>query len=149
MESYYLSESWKLKRQERLEFDSHTCQGCGITAKQLASLGWPGLQVHHKNSGPPDYRYPSFGNENLNDLLTLCASCHDGITNSVRKQRYLLDPLKEVPCVSIDLPSTQVPLGPARHEFTQQGSNLYLRREPVNLPQRSNSRSEKYLRQSS
>lgn len=67
---YYASPAWRRKRAERLAHDHHTCQGCGITAQQLAELDWPPLQVHHKNAGPPDYRYPSFGNEALSDLLT-------------------------------------------------------------------------------
>ena len=70
--SYYASSAWRSKRQERLDFDGHQCQGCGITRKQLEELSWPSLQVHHKNAGPPDFMYPSFGNEQMSDLLTLC-----------------------------------------------------------------------------
>ena len=91
---YYLSNHWRKKRQERLNLDDHTCQCCGINSQQLSDLGWKPLEVHHKNAGPPDYKYPSVGNEQMSDLLTLCSLCHDGITNSVRKQRYRLDPSK-------------------------------------------------------
>ena len=95
-DDFYQSTGWKAKRQQRLAIDGHTCQGCGITAAQLEQLGWSRLQVHHKNAGPPDYGYPSFGNEQPSDLLTLCETCHDGITDSVRKQRFKLDPKKQV-----------------------------------------------------
>jgi 5-methylcytosine-specific restriction endonuclease McrA len=98
---YYLSKQWQQRRQQRLDLDSHTCQGCGITAAQLKQLGWPSLQVHHKNAGPPDYSYPSFGHERMSDLLTLCSECHDGITNSVRRQRFKLDPRKRVDAVHV------------------------------------------------
>lgn len=94
--SYYASAAWRRKRQERLDFDDHQCQGCGINRHQLEELGWPSLQVHHKNAGPPDFLYPSFGNEQMSDLLTLCSKCHDGITNSVRDQRFKLDPRKKL-----------------------------------------------------
>ena len=147
MEAYYQSAAWQRKRQQRLDHDHHTCQGCGITATQLAELGWSALQVHHKNAGPPDYRYPSFGNEQLSDLLTLCSLCHDGITNSVRQQRFKLDPRKQVQSTSIAAPSLSVPSQIKRVQPNYNPDHNF-GREPIAVPQRSNSRSAKYLRQS-
>lgn len=97
--AYINSLRWSQLRSQRLEIDSHTCQGCGITQAQLTELGWPGLQVHHRNGGPPDYGYPNpLGQEDpATDLLTLCVGCHDGITDSVRRQRYRLDERKQLP----------------------------------------------------
>jgi len=146
MEAYYQSAAWQRKRRQRLEHDRHTCQGCGITAHQLADLGWATLQVHHKNAGPPDYRYPSFGNEQLSDLLTLCSLCHDGITNSVRQQRFKLDPRKQVQHTSIAAPSLSVPLQSQRVKPHYDPDHNF-GREPIALPQRADSRSAKYLRQ--
>lgn len=145
MEDYYRSASWQRKRQLRLDHDHYTCQGCGITAAQLAELGWPSLQVHHKNAGPPDYRYPSFGNEQLTDLLTLCSTCHDGITNSVRQQRFKLDPRKQVQAVSVAAPSLSVPLPTNQRVQPQYNPDHNFGREPIAVPQRANSRSAKYL----
>ena len=148
MEDYYRSAAWQRKRQQRLDHDQHTCQGCGITAAQLAELGWPSLQVHHKNAGPPDYRYPSFGNEQLTDLLTLCSICHDGITNSVRQQRFKLDPRKQVASVSVAAPSLSIPSPTNQRVQPQYDPDHNFGREPIAVPQRANSRSAKYLRQS-
>jgi hypothetical protein len=146
-EDYYQSAQWRSKRQRRLVFDDHTCQGCGITQQQLAELGWPPLEVHHRNAGPPDYRYPSFGNEQLSDLLTLCSSCHDGITNSVRRQRFKLDPRKQVETVTIPEPSLMTPsLSQKRNVQPSPDRNPLAGREPIAVPQRSDSRSAKYLR---
>ena len=147
MGDYYQSASWQRKRQQRLEHDQHTCQGCGINAAQLAELGWPSLQVHHKNAGPPDYRYPSFGNEQLTDLLTLCSICHDGITNSVRQQRFKLDPRKQVASVSVAAPSLSVPSHTERVKPVYNPDHNF-GREPIAVPQRANSRSTQYLQQS-
>jgi hypothetical protein len=148
MEDYYRSAAWQRKRQQRLQHDQHTCQGCGITRQQLAELGWPALQVHHRNAGPPDYRYPSFGHEPLSDLLTLCSECHDGITNSVRRQRFKLDPRKQVPAVHVSAPSlaisitkTSINVRPPRDPSADAGF------EPVVVPQRTDRRSAERLRQ--
>jgi hypothetical protein len=147
MEGYYRSAAWRSKRAQRLDHDNHTCQGCGITAAQLEQLGWPPLQVHHKNAGPPDYRYPSFGNEQLSDLLTLCPICHDGITNSVRQQRFKLDPRKRVEPVSIAAPSLSVPLPTSKRVEPLYDPDHNFGREPIVVPQRADSRSAKYLRE--
>lgn len=148
--SYYASPAWRRKRQQRLDLDGHQCQGCGITREQLEQLGWPALQVHHKNAGPPDFPYPSFGDEHMSDLLTLCSECHDGITNSVRRQRFKLDPKKKVDPVLIGPSALQIPLVKPKpvHVPTSNCSNSFPGREPIAVPQRSNSRSAKYLRES-
>lgn len=147
-EAYYQSSQWRTKRLERLNHDNHTCQGCGITRQQLADLGWPALQVHHRNAGPPDYRYPSFGNEPLSDLLTLCSECHDGITNSVRRQRYKLDPKKQVQAVTVAAPSlTSITITTRRNVQPSTDRDALAGREPIAVPQRADSRSAKYLRE--
>lgn len=144
--SYYASSAWRRKRQERLDFDGHQCQGCGITREQLEQLGWPSLQVHHKNAGPPDYMYPSFGHELLSDLLTLCSECHDGITNSVRRQRFKLDPKKQVEPVLVATSSLYVPtLKPKVNVSASHCSDSFPGREPTIVPQRSNRRPSQCL----
>ena len=144
--SYYASSAWRRKRQERLDHDGHQCQGCGITRDQLEQLGWPSLQVHHKNAGPPDFTYPSFGNEQISDLLTLCTECHDGITNSVRRQRFKLDPKKQVEPVLVATSSLYVPtLKPTSNVSASYCTNPFPGREPIVVPQRSNRRSPQSL----
>lgn len=146
--SYYASAAWRRKRQQRLDHDGHQCQGCGITRDQLEQLGWPSLQVHHKNAGPPDFTYPSFGNEQISDLLTLCTECHDGITNSVRRQRFKLDPKKQVEPVLIASSSLYVPLLQEKPRVsTSYCPDSFSGRESITVPQRSNGRSAKYLRE--
>lgn len=145
---YYLSREWRQRRQQRLDLDGHTCQGCGITREHLEQLGWPPLQVHHKNAGPPDYRYPSFGNEQPSDLLTLCSECHDGITNSVRRQRFKLDPKKQVDAVHVAAPSlTTIPIARKQRVQPSDDQDSFAGREPIAVPQRSDRRSAKYLRE--
>lgn len=68
---YINSREWKLKRREVLKRDNHQCQTC---------LAIDNLEVHHKT-------YKRLGNENLIDLITLCSSCHDAITSSIRFRR--------------------------------------------------------------
>lgn len=94
--------NWEELRQQQLQHDNHSCRGCGITAKQLSELGWPPLQVHHINEGPPDYAGP-YNREIVGEnLLTLCPDCHYGITESVRRQRYRLQPSKQVQLTSTE-----------------------------------------------
>lgn len=146
--SYYASSAWRRKRQERLDLDNHQCQGCGITRQQLEQLSWPSLPVHHKNAGPPDFMYPSFGNEQMSDLLTFCVECHDGITNSVRRQRYKLDPKKQVKPVLVATSSLYVPtLSVKKHVSTSHSSNPFPGREPTIVPQRSDRRPSQCLLQ--
>jgi len=83
-------------RPQQLEFDNHRCRTCGITAKQLAELEWAPLQVHHCNEGPPHFAGPYYREKVGVNLMTLCPDCHDGITDSVRRQRYRLSPDKQV-----------------------------------------------------
>lgn len=57
---YLRSAKWKSKRKARIFQDSGQCVFCGSRHK---------LEVHHKT-------YQRFGNEQLNDLVTLCEACH-------------------------------------------------------------------------
>jgi hypothetical protein len=60
-EAYIGSSAWDRRRTRRLEKDGRKCQGCGSTAA--------GLHVHHRT-------YERFGDELLNDLVTVCEDCH-------------------------------------------------------------------------
>jgi hypothetical protein len=93
--------NWALLRQQQLDHDGNRCRGCGITSQQLSDLGWHSLQVHHCNEGPPNYAGP-YGREIVGvNLITFCPDCHDGITESVRRQRYRLSPSKRV-CITVN-----------------------------------------------
>jgi len=59
-QEYLESDLWKEKRKWILECFKNKCQRCG---------GKGFLQVHHKN-------YKSVGNENMDDVTTLCIKCH-------------------------------------------------------------------------
>ena len=54
------SRKWKLLRQQRLEKDNYKCVVCDYTDS---------LQMHHLN-------YENFGNETIEDIITLCEICH-------------------------------------------------------------------------
>jgi 5-methylcytosine-specific restriction endonuclease McrA len=58
---YLNSPAWKQKRAERLKIDGGRCTACGTTEGLLG--------VHHLN-------YDSLGCEDMEDLRTLCETCH-------------------------------------------------------------------------
>ena len=65
-----ISPKWKELREARLKIDGQKCVMCG-TAYQL--------QVHHR-------RYPpAWGLETLDDLVTLCDTCHSQLHNKEKK----------------------------------------------------------------
>jgi len=58
---YIHSDAWKSKRIRRLKIDKNRCQGCRTSRN---------LHVHHRT-------YERFGGlERMNDLVTVCDSCH-------------------------------------------------------------------------
>ncbi|MGK0256973.1 MAG: hypothetical protein ACI96M_000401 [Candidatus Azotimanducaceae bacterium] len=71
----YLSSSrWREKRRKALVRDGGKCVGCGATA----------TQVHH-------LRYPRhLGQERIEDLASVCASCHDKQHNADPEDRPIL-----------------------------------------------------------
>ena len=115
----YISSSpiWKEKRDARLQLDRYECQTCCNTDD---------LEVHHKH-------YNTLGHENIHtDLITLCSTCHQAITNVIRGRRY----------AARDIAVT------ITHEATTQDRTDYVDREtisinitsPVNLAQRPDRR---------
>lgn len=61
-----LSATWKALREDRLKYDNYKCQKCGKAYN---------LQVHH-------IRYPEvWGEETIDDLITLCDECHKKVHN--------------------------------------------------------------------
>lgn len=70
--TYIASDEWAAKRKRAIERDQHQCQTC---------LNGADLEVHHKT-------YERLGHEKLSDLITLCRSCHEAITSSIRQRRY-------------------------------------------------------------
>jgi len=62
-QQYITSDQWKETRRKRLDFDGFVCQMCSVVSD---------LQVHH-------IHYKNVGNEQLDDLITVCKSCHEKI----------------------------------------------------------------------
>lgn len=60
-EDYIKSDEWKKRREWALYFWEYRCSLC---------FSEDDLQVHHRT-------YQRLGNENLNDLIVLCKSCHE------------------------------------------------------------------------
>lgn len=66
----YINESphWRFKRETRFNIDKGICQSCGKT------IYLNSFHCHHKN-------YNSLFNEDMQDLISLCYSCHQEIHN--------------------------------------------------------------------
>ena len=66
----YIDESpnWRFKRETRFNIDKGICQSCGKT------IYINSFHCHHKN-------YNSLFNEDMQDLISLCWSCHQEIHN--------------------------------------------------------------------
>lgn len=65
-DQYIHSAAWRRKRRKALKRDGYQCQYCGKYNCRL--------EVHHLS-------YKNLGNEHLNDLITLCSTCHQKIHN--------------------------------------------------------------------
>lgn len=64
---YLRSPAWKRKRKAALKRDGYRCRVCNRGQY---------LEVHHR-------RYPAvLGTESVNDLTTLCNSCHNYLTGA-------------------------------------------------------------------
>lgn len=63
-QDYLQSSAWQSRRKAVLKRDSYTCQKCGI-------IDVP-LEVHHLH-------YANFTEEPLEDLVSLCRTCHQSI----------------------------------------------------------------------
>ena len=77
----YYGSNWRTQRERALKRDKFTCQRCGVTRKQLNR----DLDIHHK------IRFKEFdGNwkaaNRLNNLISLCPSCHRQIEHEERPQ---------------------------------------------------------------
>jgi 5-methylcytosine-specific restriction endonuclease McrA len=68
--SYMSSPEWRQRRSEVLARDEGRCRRCG----------GPATEVHHLT-------YARFGSEPLTDLLSVCGSCHEGITQATDRVR--------------------------------------------------------------
>jgi 5-methylcytosine-specific restriction endonuclease McrA len=69
--AYITSPEWRKKRWLRLNHDRHRCRTCWQTEQ---------LEVHHCT-------YERFGDERVDDLITLCRPCHEAITAVIRARR--------------------------------------------------------------
>lgn len=73
--NYLASNEWKARRIRRLMMDRCTCQICGED----------GENVHHIS-------YKNLGNETMDDLVTLCKTCHwkqHRLINKINKKQYI------------------------------------------------------------
>jgi len=76
--AYMNSNEWRKKRQERLTLDGYQCQMCGSKDH---------LEVHHVS-------YERLGKETMDDLITLCFTCHNKIHSAqslawcIKRHRY-------------------------------------------------------------
>lgn len=77
-ERYINSNEWRIKRQKRLEIDKFECRLCEEKGDNYR------LEVHHKPNS-----YDKIPNESVeDDLTTVCARCHNAITDIIRRDRF-------------------------------------------------------------
>ena len=77
-QDYIGSKIWDKKRKARLEKDGNRCRLCDEDGSRFR------LEVHHR-----PLSYGKIPNESIeDDLITLCARCHDLITSVIREDRY-------------------------------------------------------------
>lgn len=87
-DAYLASPEWETRRQRVFERDGHRCRICNSPE---------GLQAHHRT-------YQRFGREEMDDLTTLCESCHQTFHDIFRSG-------KSLPAISITqgaLPSVEL-----------------------------------------
>jgi hypothetical protein len=72
-DKYLQTPEWAHKRDQALERDDYRCRACNIDKK---------LQVHHRT-------YARRGNEDLNDLTTLCESCHEHFHRKISQMEIM------------------------------------------------------------
>jgi 5-methylcytosine-specific restriction endonuclease McrA len=79
--TYLQSEAWRHKRRWVLFRDERQCQHCGSRTQ---------LEVHHRH-------YRNLGREKLEDLITLCKTCHqqqhgkplkDKLKKTIKRRRH-------------------------------------------------------------
>jgi hypothetical protein len=77
-EAYIASAGWARKRLARLALDGHQCRMCDEDGTRYQ------LEVHHRPTS-----YKRIPNESVqDDLITVCARCHELITAAIRGDRY-------------------------------------------------------------
>ena len=78
-DDYLLSAEWYVKKQQTFKRDRHQCRKC---------YSEKNLKVHHKS-------YQSLFDENLDDLITLCGSCHTKLHDAMLEN--LIENIEVVP----------------------------------------------------
>ena len=77
-QKYISSYMWRNKRKRRIKMDGNRCRLCDEDGSRYS------LDVHHRPSS-----YAKIPHESTkDDLITLCARCHDLITSAIRDDRY-------------------------------------------------------------
>jgi len=109
----YYPPDWDKIRLRQLEHDNYTCKGCGNTREQLEQYGLGHLEVHHVNSGAPEYFHLGGKEEVGKNLITFCRRCHEHITESVHEQANLLAKRKKVTISVTETQSSITPEGRA------------------------------------
>ena len=75
---YISSFIWRNKRKRRIKMDGGMCRLCDEDGSRYS------LAVHHRPSS-----YAKIPHESAkDDLITLCARCHDLITSAIREDRF-------------------------------------------------------------
>lgn len=79
-EEYY-GPNWDEQREKALDRDGYTCRDCGITQREVNEQHDRGLSVHHRvplsSFAPLESAEDYYEANQLNNLLTLCTSCHN------------------------------------------------------------------------
>jgi hypothetical protein len=129
--AYLQSEEWRRKRDARLAIDTYRCRLCDSQDD---------LEVHHRPSS-----YPRIPNESItDDLTTLCRTCHEPVTDRIRRQRYAANYLPLLSAVgqtddSVTISSTLVlsSIEPPHESYTPRSSQDVLETPAIEVPRLS------------
>lgn len=92
--NYMQSDKWDQIRKAVLQRDNYTCRKCN--ASDIT------LDVHHLH-------YRSLGNESLEDLITVCRSCHNEIHDLHGYNPYHIFPLNEYDILNTHIDEDELP----------------------------------------
>jgi 5-methylcytosine-specific restriction endonuclease McrA len=78
---YRRSKKWKSFRESIIKETKHSCELCGMVKRGKQTRY---LQLHHLDPS-------TYGNEEREDVVLLCASCHETVERLLKRKQFSID----------------------------------------------------------